>query len=174
MLLTKEERVKSVELHFQNNGSVVNVQRNYRKIFGNETSPSKKCIKALVLKFKETGRTEDKQRCGRLRNIRTDASIQRVAASVADTPQSFNNETMLSARNDPLLTAKYPGKRFKVLSVYNSNNKRANRLLLLTENEDFINNLFMTDEAHFHLDGYVNKQNIRFLATTWSCMAIFF
>ena len=74
MRLTKEERVKIVELHFQNNGSVVSVQR----ISGNDTSPSKKCIKSLVLA------TEDKPRCGTPRSIRTDASIQRVAASVAD------------------------------------------------------------------------------------------
>ena len=35
MRLTKEEQVKIVELHFQNNGSVVIVQRNYGRIFGN-------------------------------------------------------------------------------------------------------------------------------------------
>ena len=37
MRLTKEERVKIAKLHFQNNDSVVSVQRNCRKIFGNET-----------------------------------------------------------------------------------------------------------------------------------------
>ena len=37
-----------------------------------------------MLKFKETRTTEDKPRCGRPRNIRTDASMQRDAASVAD------------------------------------------------------------------------------------------
>jgi len=36
------------------------------------------------LKFKETGKAEDKPRCGRLRTIRTETTIQRVAASVAD------------------------------------------------------------------------------------------
>ena len=50
MRLTKEERVEIVELYFQNNDSVVSVQRNYGRIFCNEASPSKKCIKALVLK----------------------------------------------------------------------------------------------------------------------------
>ena len=38
MRLTKEERVKIVELYFQNNGSAVSVQRNYRRIIRNETS----------------------------------------------------------------------------------------------------------------------------------------
>ena len=42
----------------------------------------------VVLKFKETGTTEDKPRCDRPRNIRTDSSIQRVAASVADSPKT--------------------------------------------------------------------------------------
>ena len=36
MRLTKEAREKNVELHFQNNGSVVSVQRNYRRIFCDE------------------------------------------------------------------------------------------------------------------------------------------
>ena len=40
----------------------------------------------------------------------------------------------------------------------------ANRFLQLAENEDFINNLFMTDEIHLHPDGYVNKQTARFWA----------
>ena len=58
MRLTKEERIIIVELHFQNNGSVVGVRRKYKRIFGDETSPSKKCIIALVLKFKETLRLQ--------------------------------------------------------------------------------------------------------------------
>ena len=51
MRLTKEERVKIVELHFKNNSSVVSVQRNSRKIFDNETSPSKKCIKGTSVEI---------------------------------------------------------------------------------------------------------------------------
>ena len=124
----KEEILKffivyQCELHFQNDGSVVSVQRNYRRIFGNETSPSK-CTKPLVLKFKETVKTEDKPRSGRPRSIRTDASIQRVAASVADNPKTSTRRRCFHLGNDPLLTAKYPGKRFKVSSVQNSNNTR--------------------------------------------------
>jgi hypothetical protein len=33
---------------------------------------------------------------------------------------------------------------------------------LLRENPDILNNLLMTDEAHFHLSGSVNKQNMRY------------
>jgi hypothetical protein len=33
---------------------------------------------------------------------------------------------------------------------------------LLRENPDILNNLLMTDEARFHLSGFVNKQNMRY------------
>jgi hypothetical protein len=33
-------------------------------------------------------------------------------------------------------------------------------ICLLRENPDIQNNLLMTDEAHFHLSGFVNKQNM--------------
>ena len=86
MRLTKEERVKIVELHIQNNGSVVSVQRNYRRLFGNETSPSMKCMKALVLKFKETGTTEDHLVVADRETF--ELTLQGVAASVADDPKT--------------------------------------------------------------------------------------
>ena len=35
-------------------------------------------------------------------------------------------------------------------------------ICLLRENPDIPNNLPMTDEAHFHLSGSVNKQNMRY------------
>jgi hypothetical protein len=62
--------------------------------------------------------------------------------------------------------------------------------VLLNDADDLQNNLIMTDEAHFHLSGYVNKQNFRYWApdkplkmhqrplhnskvTVWCCVASF-
>ena len=36
---------------------------------------------------------------------------------------------------------------------------------LLTDDPDFMKKIIMTDEAHFHLSGYVNKQNFRIWGT---------
>ena len=57
------------------NGSIVAVQRSYRNFFNDGRSPDKKFIKAMVSKFKETGPTVDKRRCGRPRTVRTEVSI---------------------------------------------------------------------------------------------------
>jgi len=35
---------------------------------------------------------------------------------------------------------------------------------LISEDEDLVNNIWMSDEAHFHLSGIVNKQNFRYLS----------
>jgi hypothetical protein len=39
-----------------------------------------------------------------------------------------------------------------------------NLLQMIDANPKFLNHLIMTDEAHFHLNGYVNKQNFRYWA----------
>ena len=33
---------------------------------------------------------------------------------------------------------------------------------LIGEDEDLVNNIWMSDEAHFHVSGFVNKQNVRY------------
>ena len=122
------------------------MQRNYRQIFGNETSHSRKCIKALMLKFKETGTTKNKLRYGRPRNIRTDASIQRVAASVADKPITWTGRrcfqlrmTRSSLRNIFVKDLKYHPYKIQITrelqaTDYQKRSDFANRFLQLEEN----------------------------------------
>jgi len=37
---------------------------------------------------------------------------------------------------------------------------------LLGEDEDLVNNIWMSDEAHFHVSGFVNKKNFRYWSQT--------
>jgi hypothetical protein len=39
-------------------------------------------------------------------------------------------------------------------------------LQLINQNQEFVNNLLMSDEAHFHISGFVNKQNFRYWSST--------
>ena len=48
---------------------------------------------------------------------------------------------------------------------YQKRSDSANRFLQLAENENFVKNLIMTNEAHFHLNAFANKENCRFLAS---------
>ena len=43
-------------------------------------------------------------------------------------------------------------------------------LTILQDNQPQVNNLWMSDEAHFHLSGYVNKQNFRYWAEENPCL----
>jgi hypothetical protein len=36
-------------------------------------------------------------------------------------------------------------------------------LQLINQNQELVNNLWMSDEAHFHLPRFVNKQNFRYI-----------
>jgi len=39
-------------------------------------------------------------------------------------------------------------------------------LQLINQNQELVNNLLMSDEAHFHLTAFVNKQNFRYWSAT--------
>ena len=95
----------------------------------------------------ETETTEDKPRCGL--NIRTDASIQRVAASVADNPKTSTSRrcfqlgmTRPSLRNILVKDLKYRPYTTQITQEfqptdYQKRSDFANRFLQLTENENF-------------------------------------
>jgi hypothetical protein len=39
-------------------------------------------------------------------------------------------------------------------------------LQLINQNQELVNNLLMSDDAHFHLPGFVNKQNFCYWSAT--------
>ncbi|KAF2360319.1 Protein of unknown function DUF4817 [Trinorchestia longiramus] len=170
---TKEQRAKIVELYFSCNNSIIAVQRSYRNIFNDGRSPDKNCIKAMVSKFKETGSTVDKRRFGKPRTVRTYVSIQAVSESVADRPTTSTRKRFtqlkMSRRYLPRILKedlKYHPYKIQLtqelqLMDYQKRLDFAQKVLQLADDENFITNLIMTDEAHFHLNGEVNKQNCR-------------
>ena len=81
---TKEQRAKIVELYFSCNGSIIAVQRSYRSIFNDGSSPDSNNIKAMVSKFRGNGSTVDKRRFERPRTVRTSFTVQAVSESVAE------------------------------------------------------------------------------------------
>ena len=68
---SKEQRAWIVESYFTLNCSPVAVRRSFAIRFGQQ-SPSKQSIISLIAKFRETGSSGDKRRCGRPKSIRNE------------------------------------------------------------------------------------------------------
>ena len=174
---TMEQRAKMVELYFRCNCSVAAVRRNYRNIYA-IGSPSKTCIKTLCTKFQETETTAaHRQGCGKTRAIQDDASIQLVEASAADQHKSSTRRRLIQlgfscTSLQRILVKDLKHHPYKILLTrklhptnYQKPSDFAGRFLQLAENENFVKNLIVTNEAHFHLNGFANKQNCRFWAS---------
>ncbi|KAF2346462.1 hypothetical protein FHG87_022782 [Trinorchestia longiramus] len=98
-------------------------------------------------------------------------SIQVVSESVADRPTTSTRKrstqlTMSRKSLQRILKEDLKYHPYKIpltqelqLTDYQKRLDFAQNVLQLADDENFITNLIMTDEAHFHLNGEVNKQN---------------
>lgn len=172
-----EHRAFSVEAYFSNQFSVIAVQRAFRNRFNVAPAgrvPDRKCIVSWVTMFRETGSVMPrKPRVPRL--IRTPENIEAVRASVLRSPRRsarrhasalrLSDRSVRRILHDDLHYHPYKLAIVQELSERNFNSRR-NACEALLENvpEDAI--VFYSDEAHFHVNGYVNKQNMRYWADT--------
>lgn len=116
----------------------------------------------MVSKFKKTGSTADKHRCDRPRAIQTDRPT--TSKRKRSTQLGISRRSLQRILNEDLKYHSYKIQLTHELQPtdYQSGSDFARTFLQLAENEDFMSNLMMTDEAHFHLNGDVYNQNCRF------------
>lgn len=173
--LTLEQRIKVIELYFKNDDSLVLTRRAFCRHFDIRNGPSDSTILRLVIKFRDTGSVHDLGRPGRPQSIRTEEAVERVQTSVEE-----DQQTSIRRRSSELHIAKSSLHRilkadlglfpYKVQVAHalqpDDCQRRLEYAVRLQEfaraNPIFIHQLIMSDEAHFHLNGYVNKQNCRF------------
>ena len=152
--------------------SVVLVQREYRRTFGGDP-PSRWTIMRLVNNFAENG-TVARRPYGRNNSVRTEETIAAVAAAIHNNPRvstrSLSAEMGVSRRSLQTIIHKdlhlFP---YKIQLVNKLNPADLpirlefcqKMLQMVDEDENMLNCLFMSDEAHFDLNGNVNKQNCR-------------
>jgi hypothetical protein len=172
-----QHRVFSVE-QFLATGSVVQTQRNFRRYFHTTTAPSKDAIRRYVQSFRERGSVVDKPHINRMRTVRTPANILSVRDAMSQSPNKslrrlsqqvgISLSTVQKIVKADLHLHPYKIQVVQMLQPLDNHQRLAFATWLLQQaNEDasFIDNFFMSDEAHFHLSGIVNKQNTRFWAT---------
>lgn len=129
-------------------------------------------------KFEQSGSVEDKARSGAPRAVRTSAIIDAVSESVDEDPNTSARrralELGLSTRSlgrilkQDLVMRPYKQQLTQELKPGDHQSRLAFAEWFLEMNAadtDFHRKIIFSDEAHFHLSGYVNTQNCRIWAT---------
>ena len=134
-------------------------------------------IVLVGLRFQEQGSVNDRSRRRRGRSVRTPENTEDVRRSIEENPTTSTrrrsqelaiSRTSLQRIKRNLHT--YPYKVQLVQSLQPPDfQKRLNYAVRFQEtarnDNEFIHKLIMGDEAHFHLNEYVNMQNTRFWGT---------
>ena len=131
-------------------------------------APSENLIRTWVQKFRATGSTVNKPRPGPSRTLRTDENIQRVETSLRENPrQSLRKRASALALPKTtlhrILTMDMNFHPFQIQLVqalktddYKVRKKFCENMLSQFRS---VNTIWFSGEAHFHLNGFVNKQN---------------
>ncbi|GBN16432.1 hypothetical protein AVEN_205336-1 [Araneus ventricosus] len=134
--------------------SPTSTRRNFQKRFNVPKGPDAKTIRKLFAKFEQTGNVED-NRVGNVGPRQTVNCIRdrfeafKYAKNIEKQPMDVSIQNPKSSGH----THKSCGQRFDF----------ANEILTMIDNEGFdAGCIWFIDEAHFHLNGFVNKQNWRF------------
>lgn len=171
---TGEQRAFAVRAFYENNHSYVIVRRMFRveyNLRSIQQCPSPQLLRQWVKRFQETGSTLPIKRQGRPRTSRTEEAIQEVNRSVEE-----NAELSTRRRSATLGISRSSLRRILKLDLklhpykiqlvqelsYDDHTKRASFSTLMLERFSNFGNILFSDEAHFHLNGFVNKQNFRY------------
>lgn len=172
------ERVAFVEIVIQCGGSISAALRKIRTKFGGSNAPSLNHLRDLFKKFKETGSVCDRARPARACTVRTAETVSVVQHSVNQDPttsvrrrsQELNlSKTTLHQilRKDCILWP-YKIQLTQELKTTDHAARRSFSDWMLDEIESdpqFFTKIIFSDEAHFLLNGFVNKQNCRIWAS---------
>ncbi|XP_073979190.1 uncharacterized protein isoform X1 [Rhodnius prolixus] len=177
---TAKERAFCVEAYFRDK-SVVKVHRAFRKqlkVKSNESVPTRKSILRWVENFRESGKTTDKIHPGAKRTVRTPENIGKVcqAIKISPTRSARRHAASLKLSRESvrrILTSDLNHHPYKLMITQELKETDYRQRLLFAENllkklddgEIDLNNLLMSDEAHFELSGLVNKQNFGYWAS---------
>lgn len=171
---TKEQRILIVKTHYKNGESVATTVRKLRTILGHHHAPNESTVRRLIKKFEESGSVADNKSPGRPRSGRSEANVALVRDSVTVSPKkSYRRRAqemhMSSATMQRILKKDLHLHAYKVQLTQElkpaDHGKRRQFCEWISrmeqENEGFAKRIIFSDEAHFHLNGFVNKQNCR-------------
>jgi transposase/AraC-like DNA-binding protein len=175
---TGRQRVFCVEAYWAFRRSCKLVRACYRRVFGREHASDNRHILNQVYKFHLKGSIKDdrKGKAGRKRQY-SDETVKKVDEFITEHPTCGQREaaqrlgisrsTLQRIVKKRLKMHPYKIQMYQRLSDYDKRRRLdfANAvLILIDEGKLDVNKIWFSDECHFWLDGYVNKQNYRFWA----------
>lgn len=175
MVFSLQQRIVIVEGYVRN-GSIKEAQAAFIDKYPETKVPSKRCIQNLVRKWRETGSVENvkKRRRSLARTPEVVSNIQqRITRSPKKSIRRLAQQAGVSRTTCHRVLKSLKMRPYRVTCVQELKQpdkaKRIHycRWLLSMIEEELLDPLlyFMSDEAWFHLSGYVNSQNTRH----WSC-----
>jgi transposase len=172
------QRAFTVKAFYKNNDSLKAARRLFHVHFNLQRHvpvPSAHVIKTWVRNFEETGSALKKKPPGGIRSARTLENITAVRTALIRSPKRSARRHALSLNlsNRSVRRIVHQDLNFHPYKVQVVQELKPHDLLtrkifcqeMLTQmdhDEDFIHNLWMSDEARFHPDGFVNKQNFHY------------
>ncbi|GBM35696.1 hypothetical protein AVEN_260819-1 [Araneus ventricosus] len=172
-----EQRVFLVLEYHRLKESPTATRRSFQARFNVPKGPDAKTIRTLFAKFQRTGSVTDDLmgNVGRQQTAVTPENVATVSGIIQQTPMSsvhrIASETGLKRSSTQKILRKslhmFP---FKIqthqaipVRAVQQRVDFANQMLTMIDSEGFdVGCIWFTDEAHFHLNGIVNKQNWRF------------
>ena len=174
---TVEQRIKVVQTYYENGRSTRNAFRALREYFGQHNRPNEATISRLIMKFEQTGSVGDVKTPVHVRRVRNAQNIAAVRDSVADEPSTSTRRRsqQLHISRTSLIRILHKDLNLHAYKVQLTQELKPTDHVkrrqwcewwheMSTVNAHFSKKIIFSDEAHFHLGGFVNKQNCRIWA----------
>ncbi|GFV57086.1 DUF4817 domain-containing protein [Trichonephila clavipes] len=172
--LTPQQRFQIVQFYFENNGSVRNTYRALRPFYRRQNRPSEQLIRLTMERFRTTFTLIYNSHPQSRRTVRTEEAIATVERSIEEDPNESIRHRAQELDLCPSTLWKILRKdlglrayKIQLVQELKPNDHQARRRFVeWAQNEiavvpDFHKRILFSDEAHFWLNGYVNKQNCR-------------
>ena len=172
--LTLEQRYQIIKIYFEIQSSIRATYRRLRDFYGAHNRPSEQTIRRTVDRFRTTYSLHDAITLTRRRNVRTEENIAAVNESVEEDPNVSIRRRSQELGLCPSTTWKilrkdlglhpYKIQLVQELKPRDHDMRRSFAdwaLEQLATDPLFYRQIVFSDEAHFWLNGFVNKQNCR-------------
>ena len=176
---TAQHRAFVVETYFKDGDSAFTTQRLFRRLFNiprHGRVPCRNAVKEWVQNFRENASALERKPRGRIPTVRTPENADKVRMAIMKSPRSSvgrhsavvgpSDRSVRRILHRDLNLHPYEFAILQELSNRDMANRRisSEQLLEMLSDDGVINTVLMTDEAHFHLSGYANKQNYSYWA----------